>query len=1058
MVKRAQHRRRWLPGLLLALVMLLNACAASADGDSQGLKIVDPVDHFDNCSAVLYDNTSGLPTSEANAIVETSDGFIWIGSYAGLIRYDGNTFERLSSTTGLTSVVSLYVDSRERLWIGTNDNGVAVMEHGEFRRWGKLEGMKSAHTRAITGDQNGNIYVATTSGIMIIDQQYNLTAMEEADIADAYMRSLVTGPDGKIYGTTDSGDLITIQDGKLTSFIRSEDSSTQGAGYILPDPEAPGKVYVESSEFVLLHANMGESLSDIEKIHIEPLRYIQQMKYIDGKIWICAGNGIGVLDGDRFTVLRELPIDNSVGNVMTDYLGNLWFTSSRQGVMKVVPNQFLNVCERYSLPQMVVNSTCMYKGNLFVATDTGLLVLGNDGPIPRLRLKKAVTASGTDVEADDLIALLDGCRIRSIIRDSRDQLWISTWRTCGLLRYANGELTVFTEEDGLLSNSIRAVSECADGRMLVALTGGVNVIEGDRVVAAYSKEDGIDDIESLTVAEGVNGEIVLGSNGGGIYILSESGTKNINVENGLPSDIVMRVKRDRSRDLIWIVTSSAIAYMTPDYQVTTIREFPYSNNFDLFENSKGDMWVLSSNGIYITPAEELIANGEITPVYYSIANGLCCITTANSYSELTDLGDLYIAGTTGICKVNIEKPLENVDDLKATVPSVQVDEQTIYPNDDGVFTIPSSTQKLTVPGFVFNYALSDPQVSYQLEGFERIDTTINRSDMAPVSYTNLRGGTYHFVMRLKDAMGRGNKEVAVTIVKEKTFYEQVWFYILVAVATALLIALLVKLYIRRRMRALEAKHREEVEREKAEKELQMATRIQLDALPTTAPDFSDFPDLNLRGSMNTAKEVGGDFYDYFPIDENRLCFLIADVSGKGIPAALFMMTAKTMIKDYALNLDTTSKIYTAVNARLCESNEANMFATSWIGIVDKRTMTLQYTNAGHNYPVLQHKGQPCEMIKKNHGLFLGGMEFMRYRQDEIQLEPGDRLLLYTDGVVEAHNRDNVLYGDDRLMSMVDSTRDLPGEQVLERIFADVNEHAAEVPQFDDITMVVLSIQ
>ena len=502
MVKRAQHRRRWLPGLLLALVMLLNACAASADGDSQGLKIVDPVDHFDNCSAVLYDNTSGLPTSEANAIVETSDGFIWIGSYAGLIRYDGNTFERLSSTTGLTSVVSLYVDSRERLWIGTNDNGVAVMEHGEFRRWGKLEGMKSAHTRAITGDQNGNIYVATTSGIMIIDQQYNLTAMEEADIADAYMRSLVTGPDGKIYGTTDSGDLITIQDGKLTSFIRSEDSSTQGAGYILPDPEAPGKVYVESSEFVLLHANMGESLSDVEKIHIEPLRYIQQMKYIDGKIWICAGNGIGVLDGNRFTVLRELPIDNSVGNVMTDYLGNLWFTSSRQGVMKVVPNQFLNVCERYSLPQMVVNSTCMYKGNLFVATDTGLLVLGNDGPISRLRLKKAVTASGTDVEADDLIALLDGCRIRSIIRDSRDQLWISTWRTCGLLRYANGELTVFTEEDGLLSNIIRAVSECADGRMLVALTGGVNVIEGDRVVAADSKEDGIDDTESLTVAIG----------------------------------------------------------------------------------------------------------------------------------------------------------------------------------------------------------------------------------------------------------------------------------------------------------------------------------------------------------------------------------------------------------------------------------------------------------------------------------------------------------------------------------------------------------------------------
>jgi serine phosphatase RsbU (regulator of sigma subunit) len=327
-----------------------------------------------------------------------------------------------------------------------------------------------------------------------------------------------------------------------------------------------------------------------------------------------------------------------------------------------------------------------------------------------------------------------------------------------------------------------------------------------------------------------------------------------------------------------------------------------------------------------------------------------------------------------------------------------------------------------------------------------------------VEYTNLRGGTYHFVMRLKDAMGRGNKEVYIRIVKEKAFYEQVWFYLLVALAVAALIALLVKLYIRRRMRALEAKHREEVEREKAEKELRMATRIQLDALPTTAPEFAGFPDMNLRGSMNTAKEVGGDFYDYFPIDEDRLCFLIADVSGKGTPAALFMMTAKTMIKDYALNMDSTSEIYTAVNARLCESNEANMFATSWIGIVDKRTMTLQYTNAGHNYPMLQRKGQPCEEIKVNHGLFLGGIEFTRYKQGEIQLEPGDRLLLFTDGVVEAHDKGKNLYGNERLQKVFDGARDCPGEEVLDRVFEDVNVFATGVPQFDDITMVILTIQ
>jgi len=780
----------------------------NASGTANRPVSVDLVGRTEGYSAVLYNNLNGLPTSEANAIAETEEGFLWIGSYGGLIRYDGNTFVRMDSTTGVGSVKCLYVDSSDRLWIGTNDTGVAVMERGEFRMWGKADGMKSTHIRAITEDENGTIYVATTCGIALIDAEGNLAMMEDAAIAEMNMRDLRKGSDGVIYGLTNFGDLMTIQDGKLSSFLSSTDNPVEGAGSVLPDPENPGYIYFEGKNFGLFHGNLKNGLAGAKEIDIAPLTYVSQMEYIDGKLWICAGNGIGVLDGTGFHKPENLPMNTSVGHVMTDYQGNLWFTSTRHGLMKVVPNQFSNEFERFDLPETVVNSTCMCDGKLFVATDTGLIVLDERGPLSSLPLTKAATASGKALEADDLLLLLDGCRIRSIIRDSRERLWISTWRKYGLLRYDRGELTAFTEEDGLLSGSLRSVCEREDGSILVAVTGGVNVIRGDRIVAGYGEADGIVNTESLTVAEGTNGDIVLGTNGGGIYVIGANGVRSIDVEEGLPSDIVMRLKRDPERDVIWIVASSAIAYMTPDYQVTTVQRFPYANNFDLYENSKGDVWVLSSNGIYVTPAEELLANGEINPVFYGIANGLPCITTANSYSELTADGNLYIAGGTGVAKVNIETPFENVDDLKTAVPFIETDGNRVYPDENGVFTIPSHAQKLTVYSFVFNYSLSDPQVSYQLEGFEQSSSTVSRSELLPVDFTNLRGGDYSFAIRLHDAMGRGNKEMSVRIVKEKAFYEQTWFFVGTALLALAILAAAVRLYVRRKTHKLEKKQQE----------------------------------------------------------------------------------------------------------------------------------------------------------------------------------------------------------------------------------------------------------
>ena len=246
--------------------------------------------------------------------------------------------------------------------------------------------------------------------------------------------------------------------------------------------------------------------------------------------------------------------------------------------------------------------------------------------------------------------------------------------------------------------------------------------------------------------------------------------------------------------------------------------------------------------------------------------------------------------------------------------------------------------------------------------------------------------------------------------------------------------------------------------EAIETDLRIASKIQNDALPSATPEFDKYINIDMKCSLNTAKEVGGDFYDYFFIDENRMCFLIADVSGKGTPAALFMMTAKTIIKDYALIKDSTSEILNEANVRLCENNKESMFATVWIGILDIRTKTLQYTNAGHNNPIIQRKGKTPEELEPVHGIMLAGFETTKYQQSEIHLEKGDRLLLYTDGVTEAHNKNNEMYGIERVEDLLEDTRDCLGKETLGKMIDDINDFAKDVSQFDDITMVIISIK
>ena len=237
-----------------------------------------------------------------------------------------------------------------------------------------------------------------------------------------------------------------------------------------------------------------------------------------------------------------------------------------------------------------------------------------------------------------------------------------------------------------------------------------------------------------------------------------------------------------------------------------------------------------------------------------------------------------------------------------------------------------------------------------------------------------------------------------------------------------------------------------------DKDLEIAKQIQRSALPSVFPPYPNRKDFSIYASMNAAKEVGGDFYDFYLVDENHLAFVIADVSGKGIPGAMFMMTSKTLIKSFAESGLPVHEVLTNVNTQLCENNEAGMFVTAWMGILDLQTGLIKFANAGHNPPLVKHKDGSYEFLKGKVNFVLAGMDMVKYKEQELQLQPGDEIYLYTDGVTEAHNINNELFGEERLLQSLNSTNGMSVEEICHKVKQDVDSYVCEAEQFDDITM------
>lgn len=684
-------------------------------------------------TAEVYDENNGLITSDANYILGASDGFVWVGSYSGIFRYDGKNFEQMKNSEGLTSGRGLFEDSKGRIYVGTNDSGVVVID-GYNSTWITKEGgLPSSSIRSFAEDDRGNVFIGTTNGLCYVDSSLNVHKISNEQLDGERILKLSSDGHGIIYGSTKSGMIFSIEDQNVKSVYTSAELIPEGITSILADPHKDGKVYITTDRNNVYYGNMGDSYNELEKISAYPLVGIHWINYDCGRIWLSSTSQMGYLDEEKvFHLVEDLPIKSGIEMVTSDYQGNLWIASSTQGVMKVVSCNFIDLYEKYGLSGEVTNSACILDDVLYVGTEKGIRILDN-GRLVENRLTR----------------YLDNVRIRCIMKDSADNLWISTYTGLfGLVCYSkSGEITNYTTSTGLPSDEIRGTVEASDGSVYVCTSGGFAIIKDGVVVKKYDALNGMQNTVILTAAEGKNGGIYVGTDGDGIYAISGDEIKRIGKNDGLSSDVVLKIKKVDDEDRYWIITSNSIGYYE-NGKITTITSFPYNNNYDIFKDDKDNLWIISSYGLFMVNEDEMIKNEVNDYRLYTLTNGLPYKPTSNSYGTGDDEGNIYIPGRRGVCKVDLNSFFNQKMTVKATIKSVYFGDDMIAPDVQGRYVLPASDARIKITASVLDYTFVDPLVNIYIEGMEDDAIFAPRSNIPVLEYTGMKYGNYTLHLRV----------------------------------------------------------------------------------------------------------------------------------------------------------------------------------------------------------------------------------------------------------------------------------------------------------------------
>lgn len=727
----------------------------------------------------IFDDTNGLPTGEANAVIQTREGYVWIGSYGGLIRYDGTTFYNYSENGVFpsSSVRSLFQDSKGRLWIGTNDQGVFYFENGEFTKIDHPDKTKFLSVRSLAEGKNGEIYVGATSGLAVLEEDGAL-AQIEGDIAST-VYNIAKDKNGVMWACVDSGAVLI----KEKEIIGSFDSQCLKASIYCLGAADDGDIILGTGENRIYRVSFNDDKYEEGSYRIaeyftgEIMTHNWVTEDLKGNIWAAAQNGLGYVDPDGIWHAVNSEHTAASRSVCFDYEGNVWAASSSYGVIHIVDSLFSTPNRTAGLSDIFINTVAIDNdGNHYLGTDSGIIILDENFRPSEKESFKALTEELKDE------------RVRNITKDSSGRIWISTYYQHGLLAYdpKSGEIVAFGEENGLAGNQTRLSAELKNGSMAIATQNGVSIIENDRVVKTYTKENGIDCPIILCLCEGEDGTLYAGSDGQGIYAIKDDIVTHYGFDEGLPSGVVLRMSADENGKGMFISAGDRLYYW--DFKEFRLLDSYIKSPGSIFDIMQRDdeLWLMQSNGINVVNKEKLLA-GENTKVrILGSAYGLTGTLNANTWNTEKD-GVLYLCTSGGISLLDYSDMEEEETEIIAAVNQVTVDD-AVY-NAAEKIELDSGVTRLTFNFAALSYSGKPVYVRYRLKGFDEGATVISNNEPMNASYTNLSGGNYEFCIEVLDTDGeQAVNSLTVPVHKEHRLTELTWFR---AVITIFVLAVII---------------------------------------------------------------------------------------------------------------------------------------------------------------------------------------------------------------------------------------------------------------------------